>query len=341
MGLTACGKDKEDASDSGSNSGNGSGSGTTDTNTDPGALVHESGFTLTVDDADAQLDVTSSATYAVDITEDDVTGFISYSETTDGSETCSAVLTIRAVFPEPDPHHDTASPSPADAPPCDDCDYGHFVQTDISTMTGSCLFGAARTALDQVNYMDRTFSTLVFGVYDGGSTLRAEIQSADDTTEVPLFDDGTATFDGSTLQGTNSESTIEAPYWDGVCADHGAFTVYNTMVPGDLALSDTLECTGSTAAGTWVYDTWMRDLTYGQSMTAAVRSAEQELFLYVVAPNECISTLPTLGESCDASGSGFCQSIELLAQVGGPYTVVVEAPCDPAGVVYEFDARVF
>jgi hypothetical protein len=338
--LAACSGESDKDTQSVGAQGTG-GSGTTDNTPGSSTLSHESGFSLTTDDAASRLAITATASYAADVSADGVNGFVAYTETdASGSETCSTVLSLRTVFPEPDPHTDTASPSPADALPCSDCDYGHFVQTDASSITGSCTFPSSLVGLDQVAGFDHGFTDLVFAVYDGGTTLKVMVNS-DPPVEIPLFEAGTATFGGGTLQGTNTETAEVVDFWDGSCTDDGAFAQYFTMIPGELALSDSLACPAGVAEGTTVYDTWERVVEHGYSMTTAIRAADQSLFIYLVAPNECLAQTGTLAQSCDGAGSAYCQSIELLAQEGGPYVAVIEGPCTTTGVIYEFDARVF
>ena len=330
--LIGCGDDKAtDSADGAGSGGAGSGSGTTDTDTPSGSLVHESGFALTIDDIETSATRTSTATYAVDVTSEGVSGFISYSETDGaGAEACSAVFNVRTVLPDA-----------ADAAACADCDFGHFVQTDVSSTDGVCTFPSALVALDQAPSFDRTFVDLVFSVHDDGTTLRVSITEGEAAVEVPMFAAGTATFDGTSLLGTNEESTPVLNYWDGVCVDGGSFTQYATMIPGELALSDNLSCPDGVSDGTTVYDTWEREVDHGKTVTAAVRSPDQSVFLYLLGPDDCITAPASLAESCTGSASAYCQSIERLAINGGPYTAVVEGPCSGDGPVYEFDARIF
>ena len=341
--AVACGDDggKDNPASGGSGSGT---DGTTapDDTAEPG-LVHESGFTLTRDDHASRTNLTATAAYAVEVNESGVSGFINYAEVDDsGAETCSAVLQLRTVFPEPDPHTDTASPELADAPPCTDCDYGHFVQSDLSDVSGSCRFFSPVLALDHAPSFLPGFSNLVFAIYDDGASLVVRQTTSDgDSSELALLDDGTATFRGGVLSGSNTAAEEVVNYWDRSCVDGGMFTQYFTMTPGELALSDTLTCPDGTSDGTLVYDTWERSLTHGETLSVALRSSDQSLLLYIVAPNECLTQMMELPQSCDGAGSAYCHSIELLAQEGGPYRAVVEGPCSTAGVVYEFDARVF
>ena len=96
-----CGKDKGDDSATaagGSGSGSGSGSDTSDTS-DGGPLTHDSDFALLEDDAAIYGRVYSAASYHLDV--DDISGvegFVTYTETTgDGTETCSAVLSVHTL----------------------------------------------------------------------------------------------------------------------------------------------------------------------------------------------------------------------------------------------------
>ena len=347
LGLAlACGDDKSDDTDTSGTTGGGGPDDTSEPgDTDTPAIVHESGFGLTTDDGPLEASRTSTAEYAVHIDADTVGGFVRYSEqAADGTETCAAVLTVRPSPPSIDPHVDTGDPADPAAPPCTDCSVYHFGHTDLTVTSGTCTFGSTLTGLDQARSLELVSTELLFMVDTAGTGLTVEVREygAEPSTaglELPILAAGSATFDGSTLAGTNSETTTTAlPWLDCAAAGYGTT---NTLVPGQLSLSETLACPDGGVAGDGAVDVWEHQIEFGETLNVGVASADPGVALYLRAPSGCLIDLVPTATGCLGSTSDYCQSIEHTATVGGLYgAVVVSTACSTDGTAYAFDARV-
>jgi hypothetical protein len=344
LAMSACGKDDakdtSDAATTGSGSGSGS-DGTTDPT--PDVIVHDSQFVLTVQNDPVSTARVSTAAYTVEMTADTLSGFIRYSEQDDaGVETCAAVLTIRPQAADIDPHGDTGAPAPEPEIPCDSCTVWHYAHTDLSVTSGDCTFGSVTTALDQASALVNVPNTLLLYDESGTSTLKVDEldPSGAAMDSVDLTAAGTATYDGSSLSGQNTESATTYTHWRR--CESFSTGVTGVLTPGDLALTDNLACPAGVDPGTPVVSIWERDLIFSQQLTAGIMTTVDAVDFFLRTPDGCIAAVEPSPTSCIDATTSLCQSLEHTVATGGNHALlVVHRGCTTEGLDYSFDARVY
>ncbi len=344
LSLSACGKDDTKDTAGGQTTSDGSGSGS-DGTTDPGdgALVHDSQFVLTVQNAPVSTARVSTAEYTVEMTVDTLSGFIRYSEQDEsGAAQCSAVLTIRPQPEDIDPHGDTGAPAAEPEPPCESCTFWHYAHTDLSVTSGECTFGSVTTALDQASELVNVPNTLLLSDEGGTSMLHVKVLDATGAAlhSVDLTAAGTATYDGRALSGQNTESATTYTHWRR--CESFSTGVTGVLTPGNLSLTDNIACPAGTDPGTPVVSIWERDLIFSQQLTAGIMTSVDAVDLFLRTPDGCIAAVEPSPTSCVDATTSLCQSLEHTVVTGGNHALlVVHRGCTAEGLDYSFDARVY
>ena len=150
---------------------------------------------------------------------------------------------------------------------------------------------------------------------------------------------GTATFDGSTLSGQNTESASTYAHWRD-CESPSA-DITGILTPGTLSLEHTLACPAGTEPGTPVVSIWERDLEFTQQITAGIMTTVDAVDFRLRTPDGCLTSVRPLPASCISASTSLCMSLEHTVAVGGNHALlVIHRGCTTEGLGYSFDARV-
>jgi len=338
--VAGCGGDKDGDSGEGS-SGEGSGSGSggdTDDSGDSGPLTHESDFALLEDDSPIYDRVYSAASFHLDVRDiSGVEGFVTYTETDgDGSETCSAVLSVNTA-------EDTVD--------CGDCDWEVGARTDLSVQSGTCILADSETALDHARGLSSGGFGLQLSHYEdasvGGSTYSEAVT-------IGTFDTVSLALDESVVFGAGDVGTYDS-LTGALTGDLSAVTDYTlgwlecgsvpvgaagNLTPGELSVSEDLACGTPDDFGTHTVDHWTRDLVFGQIVTVGIRSQSSDVDLFLRSPDGCLALESGPAEPCLDDATTWCKSFEYTITTGGSYTALVALTGCSESINYQFDARV-
>jgi len=310
----------------------------TDDTDDTGPLTHESDFALIDDDASIYARVSSAASVHLDVhLTTGVAGFATYTETdSEGSETCSAVLSINTA---------------EDSVECDGCDWSVGARTDLAVQSGSCVLASAETALDQA----RGLSAGGFGVqlnhYTDATVGGSEYPEA---LTLGTFDAISLTLDEAVVYGEGDVGSYDS-LSGALTGDLSSIDDYTlgwlecgsvaegnpgNLTPGELSLSEDLACGVPDDFGTHTVDHWSRQLAFGQIVSVGVRSQSSDVDLFLKAPSGCLLLESRPAEPCLDDSTTWCKSFEYTVTTGGDYTALVALTGCSADVNYQFDARV-